>query len=164
MGAGEAVAPLYGAAGGTHGLHKVALPARLATAMPALATRRRPVRTATGGRYIDQVRAPLARSDVPGCVPLLSLAAYRQAARVEAGHVLVWAQALTVVKVFSDGVFPPVGGRAVTVTDVANWGPASSMRSRLATPVPLRPRSSCISATPLEAGRDRALAHPRRRA
>ena len=28
----------------------------------------------------------------------------------------MWAQALTVVKLFSDGVFPPVGGRAVTVT------------------------------------------------
>jgi hypothetical protein len=84
--------------------------------MAGLATRRSQVRIAIGGRYLDEVRTPLARSDVPGCASFLSFPAHRHAARVEAGQVLVSAQAQTVVKLFADGVLPPIGGRAVTLT------------------------------------------------
>jgi hypothetical protein len=74
------------------------------------------VRIALGGKYLDEVRIPQARWDVPGSVSCLSFPAHRHRARIEGYHVVVTTQAAAVVKLFADGVLPPIGVRAVTVT------------------------------------------------
>jgi hypothetical protein len=69
------------------------------------------VRIAIGGRYLDEVQI---RQNLPG-TSYVSFPAHRHLARVEDDLVTVSTQGATAVKLFADGVLPPVGGGAVTV-------------------------------------------------
>jgi len=65
-----------------------------------------------GGRYPDEVQI---RLDPPDSLSHLSFPANRHRGRVEEDRVTVFTQGPTAVKLFADGVLPPVGGGAVTV-------------------------------------------------
>lgn len=82
------------------------------------------VRIAIAGNYLDEVQIRHARRDAPGSLSYLSFPAYRHWAQVEEGHLLVSAQAPTVVQLFADRVLAPIGGPPVTVTiDDQELGP-----------------------------------------
>jgi len=70
------------------------------------------VRVAIGGRYLDEVQI---RLDLPDSLSHLSFPANRHRGRVEEDRVTVFTQGPTGVKLFADGVLPPIGGGAVTV-------------------------------------------------
>jgi len=55
------------------------------------------------------------RLDLPDSLSQLSFPANRHRGRVEEDRVTVFTQGPTAVKLFADGVLPPVGGGAVTV-------------------------------------------------
>ena len=74
------------------------------------------VRVAIGSRYLDEVRIRQGRSDVRGSVSFLSFPVHRHSARIEGYHVSVTTQAATAVKLLAEGVLPPIGAHAVTVT------------------------------------------------
>ena len=67
------------------------------------------VRIAIGGRYLDEVQI---RLDLPDSLSHLSFPANRHRGRVEEDRVTVFTQGPTAVKLFADGVLPPVGGGA----------------------------------------------------
>jgi hypothetical protein len=69
------------------------------------------VRIAIGGRYLDEVQI---RQNLPG-TSYVSFPAHRHLARVEDDLVTVSTQGATAVKLFADGVLPPIGGGVVTL-------------------------------------------------
>ena len=75
------------------------------------------VRIAIGGRYLDEVQI---RLDLPDSLSHLSFPANRHRGRVEEDRVNVFTQGPTAVKLFADGVLPPVGRGAVTVA-IGGW-------------------------------------------
>lgn len=70
---------------------------------------------AIGGRRLDEVRIRQARTDMAGTLSYLSFPAHRHRASVDADHLVVSTQAVTVVQLFAEGVLGPVGGPAVRV-------------------------------------------------
>lgn len=73
-------------------------------------------RIAIGGRRLDEVRIRQARTDMPpGTLSYLCFPAHHHRASVEADHLVVSTQAVTVVQLFAEGVLGPVGGPAVRV-------------------------------------------------
>jgi hypothetical protein len=79
------------------------------------------VRIAIGSRYLDRVQI---RLDLPDSLSHLSFPANRHRGRVEEDRVSVFTQGPTAVKLFADGVLPPVGRGAVTVAiDCREFGP-----------------------------------------
>jgi hypothetical protein len=102
------------------------------------------VRIAIGGRYLDEVQI---RLDLPDSLSHLSFPANRHRGRVEEDRVTVFTQGPTGVKLFADGVLPPIGGGAVTVAiGGREFGPCHLEAVETARPDPSSTGSSCASA------------------